>query len=68
MAVRIGEAGNTSHTFALSVLARRGFIVLRGPGASEDVWAIHPDGRTLIGSWTRATTRSEGARAAASRA
>jgi hypothetical protein len=50
MATRIGEAGNTTHGFPLGILAERGFTVVRGPDDGEELWAIHADGTSLIGS------------------
>jgi hypothetical protein len=50
MATRIGEAGNTTHGFPLGILAERGFTVVRGPDGNEELWAIHADGTSLIGS------------------
>lgn len=50
MATRIGEAGNTTHGYPLGILSGRGFIVVRGPDEDGELWAIHADGTSLIGS------------------
>lgn len=49
MPARIAEAGNTEHHFALGLLARRGFVVVRPP-RGDGYWALDAEGRSLAGS------------------